>query len=132
MPALLIAGGSGIVPLMAMVRERRRSRSVAPFKLVYSARTPGDVYYAAELERRRADTGLQISLLYTRYSDDPARPAARIAAADVETSGWPGEAGARAYICGPTGFVEAATELLLAKGHDPAMIRTERFGPAGG
>jgi ferredoxin-NADP reductase len=132
MPVLLVAGGSGIVPLMAMVRERRRSAGTAPFTLVYSARTPEDVYYADELRTPQPDDGLQISLLYTRTSDDPARPAGRIAAADVQTRGWPDDADARAYLCGPTGFVEAVTELLLAKGHDPAMIRTERFGPAGG
>lgn len=132
-PVLLVGGGSGVVPLMAMVRERARSGSDALFRLVYSARAPSDVYYAEELERyAHGGRGLEISLLYSRWSDDPARPAARIGAADLEASAWPLDAGARAYVCGPTGFVETVAELLLAKGHDPAMIRTERFGPSGG
>jgi ferredoxin-NADP reductase len=121
-PVLLVAGGSGIVPLMAMVRERARTGSTAPFTLVYSARRESDVYYQAEL----ATSDVDVRLLYTR-ADRPERAAGRITAADL-----PPADGARVYVCGPTGFVETVSELLLAKGQDPASIRTERFGPSGG
>jgi ferredoxin-NADP reductase len=121
-PVLLVAGGSGIVPLMAMVRERARTGSTAPFTLVYSARGPSDVFYADELAAADIDT----TILYTRAATD-SRPAGRITAADL-----PDAAGARVYVCGPTGFVEAVSDLLLARGHDAATIRTERFGPSGG
>ena len=121
-PVLLVAGGSGIVPLMAMVRERARAGSTAPFTLVYSVRGPSDVFYADELAELDIDT----TVLYTRTSVGT-RPAGRITAADL-----PDAVGARVYVCGPTGFVEAVSELLLERGHDAADIRTERFGPSGG
>jgi ferredoxin-NADP reductase len=122
MPVLLVAGGSGIVPLMAMLRERARAGSTAPFSLVYSARGPDDVYYQEEL----ASAEVPVTVLYTR-ADSSTRPAGRITAADL-----PPSADARVYVCGPTGFVEAVSELLLARGQSPASIRTERFGPSGG
>jgi ferredoxin-NADP reductase len=122
LPVILIAGGSGIVPLMAMIRERTRTGSAAPFTLVYSTRGPTDVFYESEL----AASDVPVRLLYTR-ADTPTRPAGRITAADLPTA-----TGARVYVCGPTGFVEAVTDLLLAQGQDPASIRTERFGPTGG
>jgi ferredoxin-NADP reductase len=118
-PVLLIAGGSGIVPLMAMVRTR--TATDAPFTLVYSVRTPTDVFYEAEL----AESDVPVRLLYTR-ADGPTRPAGRITDADL-----PDATGSRVYVCGPTGFVEAVSDLLLARGQDPASIRTERFGPSG-
>jgi ferredoxin-NADP reductase len=121
-PVVLIAGGSGIVPLMAMVRERARVGSTAPFTLVYSVRGPADVYYEAEL----AASDVPVRLLYTRASTST-RPAGRITADDL-----PDTTGARVYVCGPTGFVETVADLLLARGQDPATIRTERFGPTGG
>jgi ferredoxin-NADP reductase len=121
-PVLLVAGGSGIVPLMAMIRARALAGSTAPFTLVYSARGPSDVFYAAEL----ASAEVPVRLLYTR-ADAPSRPAGRITATDL-----PSGAAARVYVCGPTGFVEAVSDLLLAGGQDPASIRTERFGPSGG
>jgi ferredoxin-NADP reductase len=121
-PVLLVAGGSGIVPLMAMVRERARAGSAAPFTLVYSTRGPADAFYADEL----AAADIATTMLYTRTATDT-RPAGRITAADL-----PDAAGARVYVCGPTGFVEKVSDLLLAHGHDAANIRTERFGPSGG
>ncbi len=120
-PVLLVAGGSGIVPLMAMVRERARAGSTAPFTLVYSTRGPSDVFYADELAATDVDT----TILYTRTAVG-SRPAGRITAADL-----PEAVGARVYVCGPTGFVETVSDLLLARGHDAADIRTERFGPTG-
>ena len=121
-PVLLVAGGSGIVPLMAMIRTRAAEGSSAPFTLVYSTRGPTDVFYEQEL----ATSDVPVRLLYTR-ADTPSRPAARITAADL-----PAPSDGRVYVCGPTGFVESASNLLLAAGHAPETIRTERFGPTGG
>ena len=119
-PVLLVGGGSGIVPLMAMVRARARAGSTAPFTLVYSVRGPDDVFYAEELSRAG---DLDLRMVHTRTAPPGGRPAGRIGQADLD-----GTAGARGYVCGPTGFVEAVSELLLAAGHDAANIRTERFG----
>ena len=129
-PVLLVAGGSGVVPLMAMVRARAAAGSRAPFRLVYSVRTPGDVYYAEELHRRvRDDHGLDVRLLYTRTAPEgDARPPHRIDGADLLAHGWPGELEPTCYVCGSTPFVEAVADLLVAAGHDPARIRTERYG----
>lgn len=121
-PVLLVAGGSGIVPLMAMIRARAVASSPAPFTLVYAVRGPADVFYEEEL----ATSDVPVTLLYSR-ADTPSRAAGRITAADL-----PPAPNARAYVCGPTGFVEAVSDLLLAAGHTPASIRTERFGPSGG
>ncbi|PZG21794.1 oxidoreductase [Nonomuraea aridisoli] len=130
-PVLLVAGGSGIVPLMAMIRTRRQAGSRAPFRLLYSLRGPDSVYYADEL--RRPDPGLDVSYLYTRSAPEGvSRPAGRIMLADLAEGGWPAAHAPDCYVCGPTGFVEAAADLLLALGHAPERIRTERFGPTGG
>ncbi len=133
-PVLLVAGGSGIVPLMAMVRTRREAGSRAPFRLPYSVRSPADVYYGDELRRpTRADDGVDVTFVYSRAT--PARwpvPARRIAAADLEARGWPPDFQPNCFVCGPTGFVESVAEMLVALGRDPHRIRTERFGPTGG
>ncbi|MEU6722765.1 ferredoxin reductase [Nonomuraea wenchangensis] len=130
-PVLLVGGGSGIVPLMAMIRERRRAGSRAPFRLVYSLRDPESRYYAEEL--RRPDPGLDVAYLYTRAAPDGmSRPAGRVTLADLAEGGWPAGFEPDCYVCGPTGFVEAAADLLLTLGHAPERIRTERFGPTGG
>jgi ferredoxin-NADP reductase len=130
-PVLLVAGGSGIVPLMAMIRVRRAAGGSAPFRLVYSVRTPTDRYYRIELDE--PDPGLEITYLYTRDAPDgwPRRPG-RLTVADLRSGGWPPRAAPACYVCGPTGFVETAADLLVADGHDAASIRTERFGPTGG
>jgi ferredoxin-NADP reductase len=128
-PVLLVAGGSGMVPLMAMVRARA-GVSRAPFRLVYSVRRPEDRLYASELRRRAAeDSGLDVAFLYTRSAprDDP-RPPGRLLASDLLEWEWPAELEPTCYVCGPTGFVEAAAALLVASGHDPSRVRTERFG----
>ena len=130
-PVLLVAGGSGVVPLMAMVRARA-GVSRAPFRLVYSVRGPEDRIYASELRRRaQEDGGLDVAYLYTRTApeDDP-RPAGRILAADLVAHGWPPEFEPTCYVCGPTPFVETVAGLLVAQGHPPERIRTERFGSA--
>lgn len=130
-PVLLVAGGSGIVPLMAMVRQRVETGS-ARFRLVYSARRPCDIFYAKELARLERDCDwLQVTLIYTRIAaPHTVRPPRRIDTDDLAVSGWTYDAGMRVYICGPTGFVEAVTTKLTRQGHPPSAIRTERFGPS--
>jgi ferredoxin-NADP reductase len=128
-PVLLVAGGSGIVPLMAMIRARA-GVSRAPFRLVHSVRTPEDRLYRAELRGRVvADGGLDVTWVHTRTAPPgDRRPVGRIRAEDVVAHGWPPDFDPTCYVCGPTGFVEAASTLLLAAGHDPTRVRTERFG----
>lgn len=129
-PVLLVAGGAGIVPLMAMVRARRQAGSRTPFKLLYSVRTPEDVYYAGEL--RRPEAGLDVTFVYSRKgpADWPGEPH-RIGVADVNNAGWPAEFAPQCFVCGPTGFVEAVANILVALGHAPRRVKTERFGPSG-
>ncbi|MEV4318762.1 ferredoxin reductase [Actinocrispum sp. NPDC049592] len=122
-PVLLIAGGSGIVPLMSMIRARRQEHSKVPFRLIYSVRTPEDRCYATELAR--PDGGLDVSYVYTRPSDGPRR---RIGIVDITTGGWPPDFAPQCFICGPNGFVETAANILIALGHDTHRIKTERFG----
>lgn len=123
-PVLLVAGGSGIVPLMAMIRARKAAGSRAPFRLIYSARSPKETIFGDELRTRaRDDRGLDVSYVYTR---EPVRR--RISLADVNTHGWPPELGATCFVCGPTGFVETVADMLVALGHDPRRVKTERFG----
>lgn len=128
---LLVGGGSGIVPLMAMLRQRVATGGVN-FRLVYSARSPADVYYAQELSRLDRDCDwLQVTLLYTRSAPPPTtRPPGRVRAADLATTRWAIHDGLRSYVCGPTGFVESVTAKLTELGHRPSAIRTERFGPS--
>jgi ferredoxin-NADP reductase len=131
-PVLLVAGGSGIAPLMAMVRTRAAQGSRVPFRLVYSVRTPRDVYFADELRRRvRDDAGLDVRLVYTRQAPEQAvEPAGRLGVATLNTHGWPAEFAPNCFVCGPTGFVETVANLLVGLGHDPRRVRTERFGPS--
>jgi len=132
-PVLLVAGGSGIVPLMAMIRARRAAGSRVPFRLLYSLRSPEETYYAAELRRRApADGGLDITYQYTRVAPENwPSPPHRITPRDLASAGWPAEFAPACYVCGPTGFVEWVADLLVEAGHDPGRIRTERFGPTG-
>jgi ferredoxin-NADP reductase len=133
-PVLLVAGGSGIVPLMAMVRARAAAGSRVPFRLIYSIRTPEDCLYADELRQRaRDDDGLDLRLVYTRRAPDGwPEPPGRLRAATLTTHGWPPDRAAAVFVCGPTGFVETAADTLVEIGHDPQRIKTERFGPTGG
>ena len=128
-PVLLVAAGSGVVPLMAMVRARAGA-SRAPFRLVHSVRTPDDRIYGAELRRRVAeDAGLDVTWIYTRQApDEDRRGTGRLRPEDLAAHGWPPDLEPTCYVCGPTGFVEAAASMLLAAGHDPDRVRTERFG----
>ncbi|GAA0805916.1 ferredoxin reductase [Spirilliplanes yamanashiensis] len=121
-PVLLVAGGSGIVPLMAMIRTRAAAGSRTPFRLVHSARTPADALYATELARRtRDDAGLDVHHVWSRT-------AGRLTVATLNTHGWPPDFAPACYVCGPTGFVEAAADMLVALGHSPRLVKTERFG----
>jgi ferredoxin-NADP reductase len=131
-PVLLVAGGSGVVPLMAMIRARGLVRGRQPFRLIYSVRTPEDACYADELRRRvRDDPGLDVHFVYTRKAPDgwPAPPK-RIDVAVLNTHGWPPDFQPDCFVCGPTSFVETAADILVALGHDAKKIRTERFGGA--
>jgi ferredoxin-NADP reductase len=132
-PVLLVAGGSGIVPLMAMVRARAAAGSRVPFRLVYSVRGPEDGFYTDELRRRvRDDGGLDVRYVYTRRTPDGwPEPAGRLGVATLNTHGWPADFGPACFVCGPTGFVETVADILVALGHDPRRIKTERFGPSG-
>jgi ferredoxin-NADP reductase len=129
-PVFLVAGGSGIVPLMAMIRARAAAGSKTPFRLLYSVRSPSEIIFADELRRRaRDDKGLDVTYLYTRSApeDWPGRPH-RISVADVNSAGWPPDLRPACFVCGPTGFVETAADILVALGHEPRRVKTERFG----
>ncbi len=132
-PVQLIAGGSGIVPLMAMLRARASVGSTAPFRLLYSVREPGAVFYRDELATiADGDRGVSIDYTYTRaVPKDWPRPPARIDAALIASVTWPSNLGPTFYVCGPTSFVETAAGLLSANGNSPDKIKTERFGPTG-
>ncbi|HEV3287518.1 MAG TPA: ferredoxin reductase [Streptosporangiaceae bacterium] len=133
-PVLLVAGGSGIVPLMAMIRARALAGRRSPFRLIYSVRDPGAALYAAELaERAQAGDGLTVSYVYTRAAPaGSGLPTGRISGGIIAAAGFPPGQSPAVFVCGPTGFVEAAADLLTGAGHDPRAIRTERFGPSGG
>lgn len=125
-PVQLVAGGSGIVPLMAMARAHAAATSRAPLRLLYSVRRPESVLYRDELNR------LDATYAYTRAVPDGwPRPSGRLGADTIDAATWPPAHAPTCYVCGPTGFVETAADLLTATGHDPARIRTERFGPSG-
>jgi ferredoxin-NADP reductase len=134
LPVLLVAGGSGVVPLMAMIRARAGAGSDTPFRLLYSLRDPGAALYAGELAKReRAADGLAVTWVYTRTAPaGSARPAGRISGALVAAAGFGHGQSPSVFVCGPTGFVETAADLLVRAGHDPRAIKTERFGPSGG
>ncbi|HWZ60530.1 MAG TPA: ferredoxin reductase [Gemmatimonadaceae bacterium] len=135
-PLLLVAGGSGVVPLMAMLRHRARAAvpgsECIPARLLYSARTWDDVIYREELERAAEDP--EVGVTFTMTRDAPADWRGyrrRIDRAMLEEVSWPASAMPRAYVCGPTPLVESVATLLVELGHDPARVRTERFGPTG-
>jgi ferredoxin-NADP reductase len=127
----LIAGGSGMVPLMAMIRSRAASGSTVPFRLLYSVREPGAILFRDELEKRsNQDRAVMLAYAYTRVAPkDWPRPPGRIDAALIAEATWPSKLGPTCYVCGPTPFVEIAAGFLSACGTD--KIKTERFGPTG-
>jgi ferredoxin-NADP reductase len=141
-PLFLVAGGSGIVPLMAMLRHRdaalpasdTAARHRLPARLLYSSRRWEEVIYRDELARLTAsDSSLEVRHTLTRT-----QPAGwtefrrRIDRAMLEEVTWPPSERPRIFVCGPTPMVEAAAQALVELGHEPALIKTERFGPTGG
>jgi ferredoxin-NADP reductase len=131
---LLVAGGSGIVPLMAMIRHRVAAGSTAPIRLLYSSRSHEDVIYREELESLAASSdGLEVVHTLTR-SQPPGWTSynRRIDAEMLAEVAWPADNGAVAFVCGPTRLVESVAGILLDLGYDPTRVRTERFGPTGG
>jgi ferredoxin-NADP reductase len=132
-PLLLVAGGSGIVPLMAMLRHRAAVGSTIPTRLLYSSRSSDDVIYRDELERLvKSSTLLEIVQTLTRVQPPGwTGYARRIDTQMLREVAWPLDQRPLMFICGPTPFVETAAASLVALGHDPARIKTERFGPTG-
>jgi len=132
-PIQLVAGGSGIVPLMAMIRSRRSADSAAPFRLVYSVRQPDVAFYRGELDAPPGEgSPLGVTYVYTRAAPQGwSGRLGRIDATLIASTTWPSKLGPTCYVCGPTSFVESAADLLTAAGHSPERIRTERFGPTG-
>ena len=127
-PVLLVAAGSGIVPLMAMVRHRLRGAGQAPFRLLYSSRTWDDVIYREELEGIDGG-GVEVVHTLTRAQPDGWRGyARRVDAPLLREVAWPPAHGVRAFVCGPTSFVERVADLLVGEGYEPRQVRTERFG----
>jgi len=133
-PLWLIAGGSGIAPLMAMLRHRARRKVRAPALLLYSSRSLHDVIYREELDMMaRGDPDLRVVNALTRKQ--PERwmgHRGRIDRALLAGVGFPPKQNPKIYVCGPTPFVEDVSRLLVELGHDPLAIKTERFGPSGG
>jgi ferredoxin-NADP reductase len=122
-PLLLVAGGSGLVPLRAMLRHRLAAGAELDTRLVLSVRTEEDRLYAAEIEGWRA-AGVQVTVTLTRAGGR------RVDAAMLAEAGPPPEARPHVFVCGPTAFVEAAATHLLRAGHATDLVRTERFGGA--
>jgi ferredoxin-NADP reductase len=132
-PVLLIGGGSGVVPLMAMLRTRAASASKAPMRLIYSTRGPDTELYAEELRQLAGqDAGLSVDLVYTRYTPPGWRErAGRLGARQLQELAGPPADDELCFVCGPTGFVEAVADLLTSQGRPARQVRTERFGPGG-
>ena len=141
-PLLLVAGGSGIVPLMAMLRQRAtalvaagmQARHAVPARLLYSARRWDDVFYRRELARlAENDETLEVALTLT-HEVPPGWPGFRrlIDRMMLAEIAWPPGERPQVFVCGPTPLVEAVAAALVELGHDPALVKTERFGPTGG
>ncbi len=132
-PLLLVAGGSGIVPLMAMLRHRAAMGSTVATRLLYSSRTFDDIIYRDELDRlMKSSPLLEVTQTLTREQPPGwTGYARRIDTQMLREVAWPVEERPLAYICGPTPFVETAAASLVELGHEPARIKTERFGPTG-
>lgn len=128
-PLLLVAGGSGLVPVMAMLRHRVAAGAETPVRLIVSARTLADVLYGDELVELSSHPGVEITRALTRE-----RPAGwseldrRIDAAALEQFGWSPAERPKIFVCGSSGLVESVGNALVALGHPPSSVRTERFG----
>jgi ferredoxin-NADP reductase len=132
-PLLLVAGGSGVVPLTAMLRHRAAIDSAAPARLLVSSRTLEDIIYREELDALAARSeGLEVFHTLTRAQ--PSRwtgYSRRIDRGLLQEVAWPADADAHVFVCGPTRFVDAAADGLVGLGYDPQRVRTERFGATG-
>ena len=125
-PVQLIAGGSGVVPLVAMIRSHAASGATTPMQLLYSVRTAEDRFFAEELGALPNVTYQYTRAVPAGWPSAPGRVTPEIlAAATLPASDSPA-----VFVCGPTGFVEAVADILVRLGHDPASIKTERFGGA--
>lgn len=131
-PLLLLGGGSGLVPLMAMLRHRAAHHSALPARLLLSARSVEDVLYRDELAALAHSDGLEIHTTLTRERPPGWQGGARRIDLEMLTCAGLGPVpDPRIYVCGPTPFVERAADLLVELGHPPAAVHTERFGPSG-
>jgi ferredoxin-NADP reductase len=135
-PLFLVAGGSGIVPLMAMLRHHAlaadAARASVPVRLLFSVRTWDDIIYREELERLALRPEVQVTLALTRKAPADWRGyRRRIDRPMLAEAGWPPSSRPRVFVCGPTPLVESVATLLVQLGHDSADVRTERFGPTG-
>ena len=123
-PVQLIAGGSGVVPLFAMLSAHAAAGDATEFRMLYSVRTPADVFFRAEL-----DALMGVDYIYTRETPDPwPVPAGRITREALAAAILPPDRAPRIYVCGPTPFVEVVANWLVDLGHQTTSIRTERFG----
>ncbi|GAA5208971.1 ferredoxin reductase [Microbacterium kyungheense] len=130
-PVQLIAGGSGVVPLVAIARAAKDAGAAASLRLLYSVRTPTDAIYRDELNGSAADGGVAVTWRYTRAAPDGWEGAVgRIDAEALRAAAWPPDRRPIVYVCGPTGFVEHVADALVELGHAPERIKTERFGGA--
>jgi ferredoxin-NADP reductase len=130
-PLLLVAGGSGVVPLRSILRHRRQTGSSVPVRLLYSARSLPDVIYRAELDGYR--DGVEVILTLTRQQPPGwTGRAGRVTDAVLTEVAWPAADDATAFVCGPTPFVESVAAGLVRLGYAPQHVKTERFGGVGG
>jgi ferredoxin-NADP reductase len=129
-PVLLVGGGSGVVPLMAMARQRAGDGDSVPTRLLYSSRSLEDVIYRDELERLQGE-GFDVVHTLTRSQPDGWAGYSRRVDAELLAEVAPPDF-VLAFVCGPTSFVEAVATALVSLGHDPSRVRTERFGATGG
>src|SRR5262245_43415824 len=131
-PMLLVGGGSGVVPLRAMLRHHRAVGSMVPARLLYSARRLEDVIYHEELLQVASDHAVDVHFTLTReHPEGWTGYSRRIDGELLAEIAWPPDEKPLTYVCGPTSFVETAASALVDLGHDPARVRTERFGPTG-
>jgi ferredoxin-NADP reductase len=132
-PLLLVGGGSGVVPLMSMLRHRAALRSDVPARLLLSARSLADVLYADELRTLDdGDDALDVTLTLTRTAPpDWTGYRRRVDRAMLEDVAFGADDRPRAFVCGPTPFVESVAASLVDLGHDPGLVKTERFGATG-
>jgi ferredoxin-NADP reductase len=130
-PLLLVAGGSGVVPLRSILRYRERIGATTPTRLLYSARSLGDVIYRDELDRHHDG----VEVIYTLTRNHPSGwtgHTGRVDAALLTDVAWPVSQDPLTFVCGPTPFVEAVAAGLVGVGYPPLRVKTERFGATGG